>query len=168
MPAPCHIFEHRACTCEQEDSKVFLNVFGCIRSWSWHTGLVAPGMWALSSPTRDWASIPCVGRQILYPWTTWEVLNKKTLYVFFYKHVLEYKKVDAQGNWSTGSTKDIKIFNSNWLTVQDEESFTWLNRCHPTKSTVKWISVRNNLFPSTAITKLETFPLGGTNVGLWL
>ena len=30
-------------------------------------------MWDLSSPTRDRIRVPCIGRQILYHWTTWEV-----------------------------------------------------------------------------------------------
>ena len=30
-------------------------------------------MWDLSSPTRDWTRIPCIGRRILYHWTTREV-----------------------------------------------------------------------------------------------
>ena len=30
-------------------------------------------MWDLSSPTRDGAHIPCIGRQILNHWTTREV-----------------------------------------------------------------------------------------------
>ena len=31
------------------------------------------GMWDLSSPTRDRTCVPCLGRQILYHWTTREV-----------------------------------------------------------------------------------------------
>ena len=30
-------------------------------------------MWDLSSPTRDWTHVPCIGRWILYHWTTREV-----------------------------------------------------------------------------------------------
>ena len=30
-------------------------------------------MWDLSSPTRDQTCVPCIGRQILYHWTTREV-----------------------------------------------------------------------------------------------
>ena len=31
------------------------------------------GMWDLSSPTRDRTCVPCIGRRILYQWTTREV-----------------------------------------------------------------------------------------------
>ena len=31
------------------------------------------GMWGLSSPTRDRIRVPCIGRRILYHWTTREV-----------------------------------------------------------------------------------------------
>ena len=36
-------------------------------------GLVARGMWDLSSPTRDQTHVPCIGRWILYHWTTREI-----------------------------------------------------------------------------------------------
>ena len=32
-------------------------------------------MWGLSSPTRGWTCVPCIGRQILNHWTTREVLH---------------------------------------------------------------------------------------------
>ena len=32
-------------------------------------------MWGLSSLTRDWTSIPCIGRWNLNPWTTWDILQ---------------------------------------------------------------------------------------------
>ena len=32
------------------------------------------GMWDLSSQTRDWTCIPCIGRLILSPWNTREVV----------------------------------------------------------------------------------------------
>ena len=37
-------------------------------------------MWNLSAPTRDWAHIPCIARQIVNHWTTREVLPKEFLY----------------------------------------------------------------------------------------
>ena len=36
-------------------------------------GLVTPGMWDLSSPTRDRTRVPCIGRWILNHCTTREV-----------------------------------------------------------------------------------------------
>ena len=40
--------------------------------WSWHTIIVAPRH-AVSSQTRDWMLVPCIGRWILNHWTTKEV-----------------------------------------------------------------------------------------------
>ena len=37
--------------------------------------LSCPSMWDLSSPTRDWTHVPCIGRQILNHWTTRQVLD---------------------------------------------------------------------------------------------
>ena len=37
------------------------------------TGLVARGVWDLSSPTRDQTRVPCSGRPILNHWTSREV-----------------------------------------------------------------------------------------------
>ena len=48
----------------------------CCGAWA---QLLTPGaylpdsMWDLTSPTRDQTCVPCVGRQILNPWTTREV-----------------------------------------------------------------------------------------------
>ena len=36
-------------------------------------------MWDLSSPSRDWTSVPCIGKQTLYHWTIWEVPWKRVL-----------------------------------------------------------------------------------------
>ena len=36
-------------------------------------GLLSRNMWDLSSPTRGWTHVPCIGKQILNPWTTREV-----------------------------------------------------------------------------------------------
>ena len=36
-------------------------------------GLLSHDMWDLSSPTRDWTYVPCIGKQILNHWTTRDV-----------------------------------------------------------------------------------------------
>ena len=42
--------------------------------WLWHTDLGTP--WHVrSSQTRDGSRVPCIGRWILYPWATREVLQ---------------------------------------------------------------------------------------------
>ena len=47
--------------------------FSCRRAWWWYSGLVAS--WHVgSSHIRDWTHVPCIARQILNHWTTWEVL----------------------------------------------------------------------------------------------
>ena len=42
------------------------------------------GMWDLSSLTRDWTCVPCIGRQTLNHWTTREVPA-----LFFLMHILK-------------------------------------------------------------------------------
>ena len=56
--------------------------FSCFAAWAlgaglqelWYTGLVAP-QHVGSSGTRDQTRVPCIGRRILYPWTTREALS---------------------------------------------------------------------------------------------
>ena len=46
-------------------------------AWSWHIGLVASQR--VGSPwTRDQTRAPCIGRQILNPWTTRDALTVPT------------------------------------------------------------------------------------------
>ena len=40
-----------------------------VSSWGTWASLLR-GMWNLSSPTKDWTWVPCIGRQILNHWTT--------------------------------------------------------------------------------------------------
>ena len=45
-----------------------------LRCWLWLMGVVAP--WQVeSSWSSDWTHVSCIGRQILNPWTTREVLS---------------------------------------------------------------------------------------------
>ena len=64
-------------SCSTQDLCLARGIFPCPTRASpvWHMGLVAQGMWDLSSPTRDQACIPCIGRWILNPWTTREAGN---------------------------------------------------------------------------------------------
>ena len=46
---------------------------GTQAQWLWLEGYVAPQHVGLRSLTRDWTCVPCIGRQVLNPWTTREV-----------------------------------------------------------------------------------------------
>ena len=65
------------------------------------------GTWDLSSLTRDRTCIPCIGMQILYHWTTREVLGlfqAKVQDEFLYQKAKKCSKTNGV---------DLKIINSN-------------------------------------------------------
>ena len=53
------------------------------------------GMWHLSSLTKDPTQVPCIGRQILYHWTTRQVLKHSFYHWFFYSPIHSYARQDA-------------------------------------------------------------------------
>ena len=70
---------------------------------------VPRGMWEPSSPTRDRTRVPCIGRQILYHWTTREVpgqyfkidisysFTMMLKLVFLFMYILQMESGDQRG-----------------------------------------------------------------------
>ena len=57
---------------------VMCRLFSNCGAWTQWCGMRASlphSMWDLSSPTRGWTCVPCIGRQILNHWTAREVLH---------------------------------------------------------------------------------------------
>ena len=65
---------HRLCSCGTWAPEHVGSVVAAHRLSSCGTRVQMPcGMWYLTSPTRDWTCVPCIGRRILNHWTTREV-----------------------------------------------------------------------------------------------
>ena len=72
--------------------KVFLELVNNIAS-ALCFGFLATVMWDLNSPTRDGTHTPCIARQNLNQWTTWEVPYIKVhLLVPFSRHLVTHER----------------------------------------------------------------------------
>ena len=121
--------------------------FAACRLSNWGARAQLPcGMWDLSFPPRDWTHVPCIGRQILYHWTTREVplvLTFKLLLVSTYSgfpwlYPFSFKGVSVLRIWYLfkrhvewkKQVRSIRIHREGWgMYIKMLIFVGWRSRC---------------------------------------